>query len=123
MNSVFVDAREWFDRVNGNSYFSARVYVDGAEVARIPFQYGYGSQYEAVAAWTLQDLGLIPLDAHAVLWRLTHESGAALYRSIHRVSKRECVGWGTPWSDAVIVPGRYARPMTATERDALAVTA
>lgn len=42
--------RRWFDKVNGNSYFSARVTVectDGRERSfLVPFQYGYGSQPE-----------------------------------------------------------------------------
>jgi hypothetical protein len=32
--SLFVEGREWFDKVNGNSYFSARIWVDGGQVAR-----------------------------------------------------------------------------------------
>lgn len=113
MRSVFVDGREWFDRVNGNTYFAARVFVDGQEVARIPFQYGYGSMFESAAAWALQDLGY---GDSPVLWHVARDAGADLYRSVQRVTKRECVGWGTPWADSVIVPGRYSRPMTAYSR-------
>ena len=116
-NSVFVDGREWFDRVNGNSYFSARVFVDGVEVARVPFQYGYGSAFEYAAAWALQDLGILPKDDAAALWRLCEGAGVTLYRSLQRVTKRECVGWGRDWeSFSVIVPGRYSRPMADAER-------
>lgn len=40
-------ANEWFDRVNGNSYFAVIVLVDGVEVYRsTTMEYGYGSQYE-----------------------------------------------------------------------------
>lgn len=45
--------RRWFDRANGNSYFSAMVFVhcdDGPTRAFvIPYQYGYGSHPE----WTV----------------------------------------------------------------------
>ena len=47
--NIHLSVRRWHDRVNGNSYFAARVYADGIEVARLPFQYGYGSQPDATA--------------------------------------------------------------------------
>lgn len=57
MNSLDVIAKEWFDKVNGNSYFSGRVIVDyGQQTEKhfdMPFQYGYGSQYETEAVKTL----------------------------------------------------------------------
>lgn len=42
-HQVFVSAREWFDRVNGNTYSSVAVFVDGRQVAIDPFFYGHGS--------------------------------------------------------------------------------
>jgi len=39
---IDVQVREWTDKPNGNSYFSARVYHEGEVVVTIPFQYGYG---------------------------------------------------------------------------------
>ena len=53
-----VHAKEWFDKVNGNSYFSARVTLDDIEVARLPYQYGYGSQNESEAFNELKTLAL-----------------------------------------------------------------
>lgn len=43
---VLVQGRRWFDKVNGNTYHSATVYVNNEEVAREPFQYGYGDSYQ-----------------------------------------------------------------------------
>jgi hypothetical protein len=38
-------AKEWFDKVNGNSYWSARVEDIEKDITYIfPFQYGYGDQ-------------------------------------------------------------------------------
>jgi hypothetical protein len=48
-DSIHLSVMRWRDRINGNSYFAARVYADGKEIARVPFQYGYGSHPEAVA--------------------------------------------------------------------------
>ena len=58
-----IQAKEWFDKVNGNSYFSGIITVDfGLETEKtfkMPFQYGYGSQYESVAKQILFEAGLI----------------------------------------------------------------
>lgn len=43
--SVVVIAKRWFDRKNGNTYFSAVGIVDGETKARIEFDYGYGDAY------------------------------------------------------------------------------
>lgn len=60
--AVFV--RRWFDRVNGNSYWSARIVVPQAEGAdrwfAIPLSYGHGSQIEFDVAEELAELDLIP---------------------------------------------------------------
>lgn len=47
--NIHLSVRRWRDKVNGNSYFSARVYADGELIARLPFQYGYGSAPDATA--------------------------------------------------------------------------
>jgi hypothetical protein len=59
MRSLFVEGREWFDKVNGNSYFSARIWINGGQVAILPFQYGYGDQFIYEAQRKLIDLGYI----------------------------------------------------------------
>ncbi len=38
-----IQVNEWFDKVNGNSYWSARATVGQHIVAVLPFQYGYES--------------------------------------------------------------------------------
>lgn len=48
IKTIDINALEWFDRVNGNSYFAAIVTLNyGTKTAKkikLPFQYGYGSQ-------------------------------------------------------------------------------
>jgi hypothetical protein len=60
IRSVFVECREWFDKVNGNSYFSARIWINGGQVAIIPFSYGYGDFYIYEAQKKLLELGYLP---------------------------------------------------------------
>lgn len=49
IKTISVNCREWFDKVNGNSYFSGTIVInygrkDEREI-KIPFQYGYGDHY------------------------------------------------------------------------------
>lgn len=65
MKIVTIDiiALEWFDKVNGNSYFSGTATTnfgmpDEREV-KLPFQYGYGDHYKDMAMQALEDAGII----------------------------------------------------------------
>ena len=53
IKTIDVTAKEWFDKVNGNSYFSAQVTLNyGMEdevTYKLPFQYGYEEQYRYAA--------------------------------------------------------------------------
>lgn len=55
--SIFIEARQWLDKTYGNSYFSARVHVDGETIAYLPFQYGYETAYQYAAFDWLRDNG------------------------------------------------------------------
>ena len=63
MKTIDINAKEWFDKVNGNSYFSARVTLDyGMENEQsfiLPFQYGYGDAYVYEALNELKQKGLL----------------------------------------------------------------
>jgi hypothetical protein len=49
-------AKEWYDKVNNNSYFSVRIKdLKTNKIIYLPLQYGYGTQYEYV---TKKVLGL-----------------------------------------------------------------
>ena len=56
LDYVHVEAKSWFDRVNGNSYWSSRVYFgtkDKDYSFAEKFQYGYGSSSEYHSVDTL----------------------------------------------------------------------
>lgn len=63
VKTIDIQAKEWFDKVNGNSYFAGLVTVNyGMEDAKefiMPFQYGYGRQYEQEAFKVLREANLI----------------------------------------------------------------
>ncbi len=64
MKTLDIQALTWFDKVNGNSYFSALVTIDyGTENEKdikLPFQYGYGNQFEYEAVKELKANGFLP---------------------------------------------------------------
>lgn len=93
--SVYVHGKTWFDKVNGNSYFSARIEIDGVEVARLPFQYGYGDKYLYETTKVLKEKGLIGEDIGA-LWQL-RDKGVSVYTVLESALMREVKGWGKAW--------------------------
>jgi len=60
VKSVTVIGRKWFDKINGNTYFTAEILVNGIHVRSMPFEYGYGEQYEQASLDWLEKSGLIP---------------------------------------------------------------
>ena len=88
--SLFVEGREWFDKVNGNSYFSARIWVDGGQVAILTFQYGYGEQYLYEAQRKLVELGYLSQESNTRgLWSIASELGFDFYCSKSETKKAD----------------------------------
>lgn len=82
-----VIAREWFDKYNGNSYFSARVYRNGDLLKVIPFQYGYGSSFEYAAKDALKEIYPKMPDLYgSELFTTTEKHENCL--------QRDCKAWG-----------------------------
>lgn len=63
IKTIDVTAKEWFDKVNGNSYFSAHIVLNygmpDEKTIALPFQYGYGDQYRSEAFRELMQSGVI----------------------------------------------------------------
>lgn len=60
-----VYGRRWWQRTYGNTYHSVRVLLDGVEVARCPYAYGYGSAYSQTAVELLKEAGIVPKEHRA----------------------------------------------------------
>lgn len=49
LKTIDINAKEWRDKINGNSYFSSDVTLNYCmntqETIKVPFQYGYGDHY------------------------------------------------------------------------------
>jgi hypothetical protein len=94
MRSVFVEARQWLDKTGGNTYFSARVHIDGKLGIVLPFQYGYGSFYEQEAMRALSVAGLLPRELQDTpLWRL-RDLGIDVYSVIYEAKQRDVKRFG-----------------------------
>ena len=90
IRSVFVEGREWFDKVNGNSYFSARIWINGGQVAILPFSYGYGDQFIYEAQRKLIELGYLPKEKeNESLYSLGKTFGFDFYSSKTTTKKNE----------------------------------
>ena len=68
-----IEARKWFDKVNGNTYHSVYVFENGELIASCPHTYGYGNQYEYTALKLLQDLGIAK--EFNILWKFAESIG------------------------------------------------
>lgn len=65
IKAIDVNAKEWFDKVNGNSYFSGVIWLNYGtkkqSFLKMPFQYGYGNHYVDMACQQLAKGGFIKL--------------------------------------------------------------
>jgi hypothetical protein len=77
INTIDLQAKQWNDKVNGNSYFSAQITLnfgqDTQKIICLPFQYGYDSCYEYSALKALENENLIPAGAGS-LWSWCREN-------------------------------------------------
>jgi len=80
-------SRHWWDRVNGNSYFSAQVFdIRMRLIAVIPFQYGDNSHAEDTIVNTVQSINEI--HEHK------HDTRRKIYFDRNDTTKRDCKALG-----------------------------
>ena len=100
LHTIDIIAKKWHDAVNGNTYFSAHVILnymqaEGEVTFTLPFQYGYGSQFEAEALLELKKRGYIPPDCSTYL-HVLHKKYGIIGRKVEYTGckKRDVVAWG-----------------------------
>ena len=93
IKTIDINAKEWFDRINGNSYFAGTVTTDYGTTDEkryvLPFQYGYGSQYEWEAARLLEEAGVIQNRGVKSPSQFYRDNGIILRRSLVSAKKSE----------------------------------
>ena len=87
IKTIDVLGKEWFDKINGNSYFSATVTINyslpSSKEYSIPIQYGYGNQYISAAKNRLMKANM-PDIGNKSLWSYCKDNNIIL-----RTSKKE----------------------------------
>lgn len=99
IKTIDITAKEWFDRVNGNSYFSAQITINYGmktrKIYKLPYQYGYGNHFTTAARDLLNAEGLINNDPLTPLWRICDDMKIILRTTkIENCRKRDMVAWG-----------------------------
>jgi len=106
IRTIDIHAKQWFDKVNGNSYFSARVTLNfghkSVKTISLPFQYGYGDHYRDMAFQELIQLGIFK---DAIKHNNGSTEGLHSYCERHKITmrynkqtdclKRDVVSYGT----------------------------
>lgn len=91
IKTIDINAKEWFDKINGNSYFAGTITLDyGTETEEtflMPFQYGYGFSYEDEAKATLTQFNKISPD-YETLNAYCKRVGIILRSNIERRCKK-----------------------------------
>ena len=88
--TITIIGRRWFERVNGNTYHSVEVYVNGELIERLPFTYGYGSMYMQNARDILAKYYQLPIGigSRQSLWHLK-DFGFTLIDSVTDVERKK----------------------------------
>jgi hypothetical protein len=94
IKSITILGRKWFDKVNGNTYNTAQIMVNGETVGKTPFQYGYGDFYLQAAGLWLEENKYIKLEHYEhggsqSLWRYCDENKIHFEYSAIYCLKRE----------------------------------
>ena len=100
IKTIDLQAKEWFDRVNGNSYFSALATINfGMENEKrvyIPFQYGYGDYYQFAAFSQLQKDGILNDETIYSPTRWARENNIIFrYSKQENCRQRDVKAWGS----------------------------
>jgi len=98
LKTIDVTAKEWFDRINGNSYFSAVVCLNYGmptqEAITLPFQYGYGSHYEDMALAAIGKRFAIETDKRALRSWCSDRKITLRLNMQDNCLKRDVTRWG-----------------------------
>ena len=94
VQAITILGRKWFDKVNGNTYNTAQILINGITVGKTPFQYGYGDHYVDLAGDWLEMNGYIKRERYSngirqTLWRYCADNNINLESSATYCLKRE----------------------------------
>lgn len=99
IKSIMIIGKRWFDKVNGNTYCSSRVYINGEYSFSVPWQYGYGSYYEQAAKQELEKRGITKVGNYdngvsKSFWSYCNDNKIKYETVVTDGLKRDMVTWG-----------------------------
>lgn len=93
VRTITIIGRRWFQKTYGNTYHSAEILVNGKNVGRIDYAYGYGNQYLYSAFYWLEKEGYLTLErgngGHEAPWRWAERNGVELAYSATDVGRKK----------------------------------
>jgi len=89
ITSVFLECRQWRDKTAGETYTSARLWINGRAVAYLPLQYGGVDNMEDTVGLYLERVGVLPGPDGAHLRRRMRELGVEYYTAAEWRTRRE----------------------------------
>lgn len=89
MESITIIGKRWFDKVNGNTYHSSTIYVDGDLVGEVPFKYGYGECYLQTAFNFLHLKGFVGEECKFPYWLYCKDRGIKLITEVSDVTRKK----------------------------------
>jgi hypothetical protein len=94
-DNVVVIGKRWFDRVNGNTYHTAMVLVNGQSLGKSPMTYGYDEQYLQTAKEILLEHYDFPtgMNERSPMWQL-RDNGVTLTKTVTDGLKRDLAKGG-----------------------------
>lgn len=88
--SIHIEGRKYFDKVNGNTYHSVRIFENGEQIFHHGMTYGYGDQYLQTAIDGLEKLGKIPANPEGLgMTRLLREIVKASWSAVNVSRQKE----------------------------------
>ena len=93
IKAITVIGRRWFDKINGNTYFSADILVNNTLVHSIHYQYGYDDFYMQAAGEWLAKYGYThpehyPSGGITPLWSYCNDKGISYYYTVTDVMRK-----------------------------------
>jgi len=83
IKTIDINAKEYFDKINGNSYFAAIVTINykmkNEKTIKLQYQYGYGEHYKDITKQELIKQGYIKTNNEYIsLWKYCNENNIIL---------------------------------------------
>lgn len=101
IKTIDVHGKEWFDRINGNSYNATRIVINYGMPDQMtlttPFQYGYGNFYMQAASEAIKERFNPDAKGYVPLWQFCNDNGIVLRNQLQeKCLKRDVVAHGNP---------------------------